>query len=66
MEIDLRAIDLVKLASLKNHSSLNKLVHLVLYLLVHCQVFHPCRLIDQVNVRLLLLLCIIIDIRLSF
>ena len=40
----------------------NQLLH---ELLIHCEVLHPRRLIDQVDMRLLLLLCVIIDIRLG-
>lgn len=40
-------------------------IMLVLKFLVNRQMLHPCSLIDQVNVRLLLLLSVIVDIRFS-
>jgi hypothetical protein len=73
VHVDFGAVNEVDFSVLRNPPSLdvelaaalNELVHLVSQLLIHGQMLHPCCLIDEIYVRLLLLLSIIVDIRFS-
>lgn len=48
-----------------NEPVLNAVIDMIPELLVHREVLHPCGLIYQVNVRLLLLLRVVVHVRLS-
>jgi|LauGreDrversion4_2_1035121.scaffolds.fasta_scaffold219539_1 hypothetical protein len=72
VHVDFGAVNELDFSILRNPSldvelaaAFNELVHLVPQLLIHRQMLHPCCLIDEIYVRLLLLLSIIVDIRFS-
>ena len=51
---------LMAVVILNNQSVHYAVRNMISQLLVHCKMFHTCSLINQINMRFLLLLCIII------
>ena len=62
IDVYLRTVNELVFRTWQDESWLNHLIHMVPQLLVHCEVLHSGSLIDQVDVRLLLFLGIIIHV----
>jgi hypothetical protein len=66
IDIYFRAIDELMFGPWENQTRLNHLIHLISQLLIHSKMLHSCCFIDQVDMRFLLLLSIIIHIWFGF